>query len=276
MSESHLSFGTGRQLAYIDYLDALADFFILFKDIPGLKDKLQLAQTAVKAINQGEFPPTLHDMAVTETDIVATQAYVLARYPQQPEQGNALWEQLREALEQVDYCLQNIRDEFIEDFNLYAYLTPEFLGALSEELDGKATLEIMAGQGYLSAGLRALRPDQKIIATDNQDWQYQPVDAVAPVTLVENLDALAAIDKYGNQVEVILMSWAPDTSDIDWQVLQKIRQEHPEITFLVIGEFKGATDSEIFWQSATLNELDAINATRPPFDLIDEKIYRVS
>lgn len=275
MSESHLSFGTGRQLAYIDYLDALADFFILFKDIPGLKDKLQLAQTAVKAVNQGDFPPTLHDMAVTETDIAATQAYVLARYPQQPEQGNALWEQLREALEQVDYCLQNIRDEFIEDFNLYAYLTPTFLEALSEALAGKATLEIMAGQGYLSAGLRALRPDQTIIATDNQDWQYQPVDAVTPVTLVENLDALAAIDKYGNQVEVILMSWAPDTSDIDWQVLQKIRQEHPEITFLVIGEFMGATDSEIFWQSATLNELEAINATRPPFDLIDEKIYRV-
>lgn len=276
MSESHLSFGTGRQLAYIDYLDALADFFILFKDIPGLKDKLQLAQTAVKAVNQGDFPPTLHDMAVTETDVAATQAYVLARYPQQPEQGNALWEQLREALEQVDYCLQNIRDEFIEGFSLYAYLTPTFLGALSEELAGKATLEIMAGQGYLSAGLRALRPEQTIIATDNQDWQYQPVGAVTPVTLVENLDALAAIDKYGKQVDVILMSWAPDTSDIDWQVLQRIRQEHPEITFLVIGEFKGATDSEIFWQSATLNELDAINATRPPFDLIDEKIYRVS
>ncbi|SUP52562.1 Uncharacterised protein [Weissella viridescens] len=146
---------------------------------------------------------------------------------------------------------------------------------MSQYLNGRPTLEIMAGQGYLSAGLQALQPNQKLYVTDNQDWLNQPITAVQPVIDVESLSALEAIERYGTEVEVVLMSWAPDTSEIDWQVLQLLRQKYPSLEFLVIGERDGATDSRTFWQNAKLKDLTAINATRPQFDLIDEKIYRV-
>lgn len=275
MSEQQLSFGPGRQLEYIDYLDALADFLLEFQNVPTVKQKISLAQQSVRAINQGLYPPTLHAMEITSDDILAVQAAILARYPNDPEHGNQVWADQREVLEQVDYCLQNIRDEFIEDFNMYAYLTPQFLTALSQYLNGRPTLEIMAGQGYLSAGLQALQPNQKLYVTDNQDWLNQPITAVQPVIDVESLSALEAIERYGTEVEVVLMSWAPDTSEIDWQVLQLLRQKYPSLEFLVIGERDGATDSRTFWQNAKLKDLTAINATRPQFDLIDEKIYRV-
>ncbi|MBM7616806.1 hypothetical protein JOC36_000339 [Weissella uvarum] len=275
MSAETLSFGPGRQLMYIDYLDALADFLMLYQSIPGIKHKLERAYQAVALINQGQFPPTLFDMALTEADITEVETYVLNKYPTQADQGNALWTKLREPLEQVDYCLRNIRDEFIEDFNMYAYLTPKFLKAVSAYLAGRPTLELMAGQGYLSAGLKALNPDQTIITTDNQDWLNQPVTAVEPVIPVENLDAMTALERYGRQVEVVLLSWAPDTSDIDVKILAAMRGNYPEVEFLVIGEQDGATNSSQFWQVAKLTELTTLNQTRPQFDLIDEKIYQV-
>ncbi|RRG18569.1 SAM-dependent methyltransferase [Weissella viridescens] len=275
MSEQTLSFGAGRQLEYIDYLDALADFLLIFQKVPTVKQKITLAQHSVEAINKGQYPQTLHDMEISANDILAVQQTILNQFPDQPERGNKIWAEQREALEQVDYCLRNIRDEFIEDFNMYAYLTPDFLTDLSQHLNGRPTLEVMAGQGYLSAGLQALQPEQTIHVTDNRDWVNQPVTAVAPVVPVVAMDACQAIKQYGTDVEVVLMSWAPDTSEIDWEVLQLLRANYPDVEFLVIGEKDGATDSAIFWQNAHLTDLTQINATRPQFDLIDEKIYRV-
>ena len=74
------------------------------------------------------------------------------------------------------------------------------------------------------------------------------------------------------------MSWAPDKQETDWQVLQLLRQDYPNIHFLVIGEKDGATDSTAFWQNAQLSQdtdLQRVNQQLHSFDLIDEQIYTV-
>ena len=91
------------------------------------------------------------------------------------------------------------------------------------------------------------------------------------------MDAIAALDMYGENVSTVIMSWAPDTTDADWQVLQYIRdnQYRFDFDFIVIGEKDGATDSDVFWHEAELEEVPALNAHHQSFDLIDERVYLV-
>ena len=72
------------------------------------------------------------------------------------------------------------------------------------------------------------------------------------------------------------MSWSPDKVEIDWEVLQLLRNDYPEVKLLVIGEKNGATNSAKFWQNGQLTqdaELQKVNEHLHSFDLIDEQIY---
>lgn len=111
---------------------------------------------------------------------------------------------------------------------------------------------------------------------DSQAWVKENETGKHPVTKIEKLDALEAIKKYGDEVEYVIMSWAPDKGEIDWDVLQLLRSTYPEVKLLVIGEKDGATNSKKFWQEAQLSqddELQKVNANLHSFDLIDEQIY---
>ena len=85
------------------------------------------------------------------------------------------------------------------------------------------------------------------------------------------------IVKHGlKKIEYVIMSWAPDKGETDWDVLQLLRSEYPEVKLLVIGEKNGATNSKKFWQEAHLSQddtLSKVNANLHSFDLIDEQIY---
>ena len=68
------------------------------------------------------------------------------------------------------------------------------------------------------------------------------------------------------------------SGETDWEVLQLLRQDYPDIKFLVIGEKDGATNSKKFWQEAQLSQdedLQKVNQQLHSFDLIDEQIYLV-
>ncbi|MGN1279567.1 MAG: SAM-dependent methyltransferase, partial [Limosilactobacillus sp.] len=76
----------------------------------------------------------------------------------------------------------------------------------------------------------------------------------------------------------VIMSWAPDKGESDWEVLQLLRRDYPDVKFLVIGEKDGATNSKKFWQAAQLSQdtdLQKVNQQLHSFDLIDEQIYLV-
>lgn len=159
---------------------------------------------------------------------------------------------------------------------MWSYVNAPFAKALSEYLDGKPVLEIMAGNGYISKGLRNNNSSQKIYTTDSQAWVNENETGKHPVTEIEKLDAIAAIKKYGDQVDYVIMSWAPDKQETDWEVLQLLRQDYPDVKLLVIGEKDGATDSKKFWQNAQLSQdekLQKVNRQLHSFDLIDEQVY---
>lgn len=273
-----IRFGSGQQLTEMDYLGELLPYLDRYQNIPTMANLMQQAIDTLEQLNEGYLPAALPTMEVPESVIPELQNYVLAQYPDNADAGNALWLELTEPLEDIDFLLRHLRDALIEYFSMYGFVSSDFVRDLSAYTDGQPVLELMAGHGYISAGLKALVPAQKIIATDNEDWRTQPDPTSAkPVTDVENMDAIAALDMYGENVSTVIMSWAPDTTDADWQVLQYIRdnQYRFDFDFIVIGEKDGATDSDVFWHEAELEEVPALNAHHQSFDLIDERVYLV-
>lgn len=273
-----IRFGSGQQLTEMDYLGELLPYLDRYQNIPTMANLMQQAIDTLEQLNAGYLPAALPTMEVPESVIPELQNYVLAQYPDNADAGNALWLELTEPLEDIDFLLRHLRDALIEYFSMYGFVSSDFVRDLSAYTDGQPVLELMAGHGYISAGLKAIAPEQKIIATDNEDWRTQPDPTSAkPVTDVENMDAIAALDMYGENVSTVIMSWAPDTTDADWQVLQYIRdnQYRFDFDFIVIGEKDGATDSDVFWHEAELEEVPALNAHHQSFDLIDERVYLV-
>lgn len=273
-----IRFGSGQQLTEMDYLGELLPYLDRYQNIPTMANLMQQSIDTLEQLNEGYLPAALPTMEVPESVIPELQNYVLAQYPDNADAGNALWLELTEPLEDIDFLLRHLRDALIEYFSMYGFVSSDFVRDLSAYTDGQPVLELMAGHGYISAGLKAIAPAQKIIATDNEDWRTQPDPTSAkPVTDVENMDAIAALDMYGENVSTVIMSWAPDTTDADWQVLQYIRdnQYRFDFDFIVIGEKDGATDSDVFWHEAELEEVPALNAHHQSFDLIDERVYLV-
>ncbi|CAM4241974.1 SAM-dependent methyltransferase [Weissella hellenica] len=269
-----IRFDTGRQLTEIDYLSELLSYQTIFKSIKSINQLITTVSQVIKDINQGFLPQQLPVLEVTDTMISDVQKFILNKFPTQPAKGNALWGKMSEDLEAVDFLVRHLRDALIEYFSMYGYVSTPFIQDLSTYLAGEPVLELMAGHGYLSAGLRACNPTQTIIATDNQLWRDQPdITLYQPVTTVENMTGLAALEKYGEQVGVIITSWAPDTSTADWELLQVIRKNYSAKKLLVIGEYQGATNSKVFWQQAKLKPVLATH--HHTFDLIDEQVYEV-
>lgn len=177
-------------------------------------------------------------------------------------------------LEKFDHDLGEFRTYLQTRFGYWATITQDFVEQFPEQFPNHTFLELMAGNGYLSKGLRDLGVNS--ICTDDLSWTKHDQTGNQKVTEVEKLDALSALDKYGQDVDTVLLAWSPDREDIDYRVLQKIRQL--DIEFLVIGEKDGATNSEEFWKNAKLVDdprVDQLNKYYSRYDLVHDQVYLV-
>lgn len=125
-------------------------------------------------------------------------------------------------------------------------------------------LEIMAGSGMLSFALRDLGVE--VASTDNYDWTSK-IEGYEnwhrkPFTYVENIDAISAIEKYGKDVDFIIMSWPPYDEPIGNEVLLKMREINPNCKLIYIGEgYGGCTADDDFHNNAHMvKDADALLA----------------
>ena len=262
--------------SYIHQLERYGELFTDFSSIKFLINNVLLND---RLLRSGLLPQPLPKLLLPDDIQDTIFKQVNAQYPQGDPQGDQLWNQYSAALPKLDELLRNFRDYLEEHYGMWSYTNSSFTNALSKYLTGAPVLEIMAGNGYISKGLRNSNPHQTIYTTDSQAWVKENETGKHPVTTIEKLDAIAAIDKYGNDVDYVIMSWAPDKGEQDWEVLQHLRQHYPKLKFLVIGEKNGATDSKAFWDHAELaqpKDLQEVNQYLKTFDLIDEQIYLVN
>lgn len=177
-------------------------------------------------------------------------------------------------LEKFDHDLGEFRSYLQTRFGYWATITQDFVQAIKDEFPDQSFLELMAGNGYLSKGLRDL--DMETYCTDDLSWSKYNQTGNLKMTEVESLDALSALQKYGTKVDNVLIAWSPDREDIDYKILQAVR-ELP-VNLLVIGEKYGATDSKEFWDNATLVDdprIERINQKYSRYDIVHDQLYLV-
>lgn len=258
------------------YISTMTQYATLFNDFPTVKLLINNVLQADRLLQQGLLPQTLPTLLLPDDtqDVIFKRLNTL--YPADDPKGDRIWNQLSAALPDLDKKLRNFRDYLEEQYGMWAYISAPLAKDISDFVNGRPTLEVMAGNGYVSKGLRDNH--QNVIATDSLTWTKENETGRHPVTPVEALSADDAFQKYGDQVDVIIMVWSPDGLEIDWDLLQQIRQSPRSYDFIVIGEKEGATNSAKFWTNAKLVDSPAVkrlNAHFSHFDLVRDAVYLV-
>lgn len=128
----------------------------------------------------------------------------------------------------------------LNDEGYFARITKRTARDLATEIGNDTVLDPMAGKGF---GIKALREaGVRAIGSDDNSWDIS--------NGIEKLDALDSLEKYGDSVDYLLISWAPWGSEIDYDLLVMVRELYPHITIINIGEYKGCTGSRRFWETA--------------------------
>ncbi len=113
---------------------------------------------------------------------------------------------------------------------------------LANSIGELRVLEVMSGAGWLAKALR--HHGVNVVATDNMEWfKERSTRAQGPVTEVESLGAVEAVQKHGLSADILLMCW-PDSS-VDAMAASAWGPEKP---VYYIGERPGGcTGSERFF-----------------------------
>ncbi|MFC6182251.1 SAM-dependent methyltransferase [Lactiplantibacillus daowaiensis] len=201
-----------------------------------------------------------------------------AQYAMDDPKGDAEWNQLSAALPAVDQHLRDFRDYIEDQYGMWAYISAPFLKDLADFVGNGPVLEVMAGNGYISKGLKRLHPSQTVITTDSKAWTKEKDNQTGkqPVTSIEGLDAVSAFEKYAADIDYVIMAWSPDKLAIDWDLLQAMRASDHQVPLICIGEKYGATGSKAFWDHADYQAgpaIEQLNAHYRPFDLIHDQVY---
>ncbi|KRL22498.1 hypothetical protein [Lentilactobacillus kisonensis] len=259
------------------YIDQMLGYRTLFSDFPQIKFLINNVIESDHLIKAGLLPQDLPELLLP--DDIQDQIFnqINQRFDKNDPKGDEVWNQLTDALPKLDKQLRSYRDYLEAEYGMWAYISAPFVKDLADYIKPNAAVEIMAGNGAISKGLKDL--GVTVYPTDNLGWVAENQTGKHQMTPVEKLDALAAIQKYQNQVKYVIMSWSPDKSPIDVAVLNAVRSaNNDQLTLIVVGEKNGATNSTQFWQAANYIEPEAtkkLNRHHQPFDLIKDRVYLI-
>ncbi|USS88297.1 SAM-dependent methyltransferase [Fructilactobacillus hinvesii] len=258
------------------YIQRLQADRAAFNHYPEVKFLLNHALMADQLLQAGHLPQDIPNLTLPEDIQDRLYQRVNERFAMGDPNGDQEWDRISNLLPQVDKDLRSFRDYLEDHYGMWAYISSSFTQQLAKYLDGKPALEVMAGNGYITKGLR----DQKanVIGTDSLEWQRENETGKHQVTPIEKLSALDAYEKYKDQVDYIIMSWSPDGVPVDDELLTAIRNDGNLVQLIVIGEKDGATNSPAFWQHAEFVDdpgIKKLNQYLPHFDLIDDRVYLV-
>lgn len=269
-----------KKNATAPYIDQLLHFRDLFQNDPKVLVLINNVLEADRLLAAGLAPQQLPELQVPDDFQDELFQRINTTYAMDDPQGDAEWNQLSAALPKVDKLLRDFRDYIEDRYGMWAYISAPFLKDLADFVGQAPVLEVMAGNGYISKGLKRLHPHQTIITTDSKAWTKEAHNQTGkqPVTSIEGLDAVSAFNKYADQIKYVIMAWSPDKLTMDWDLLQAIRANDHDITLICLGEKHGATGSKQFWDHATYLDdpaVDQLNAHYRHFDLIHDAVYLI-
>lgn len=259
-----------------DYIQKMLQDRDLFSDYPQVKFLINNVIESDHLIKSGLLPQDLPELLLP--DDIQDQIFkkINSQFEKDDPKGDQLWNRLTDALPKLDKRLRCFRDYLEDQYGMWAYISAPFIKSLADYIGSNSVLEVMAGNGYISKGLQDA--GVTVYPTDSLEWVTENQTGKHQVTKVEKLDAVSAIKKYQNQVRYVIMSWSPDKSTIDSDVLEAVRASDQKIELIVIGEKNGATDSMKFWDQAHFikpENAKKLNEHHQPFDLIKDQVYLI-
>ncbi|UJF36609.1 response regulator [Paenibacillus hexagrammi] len=139
----------------------------------------------------------------------------------------------------VHYALK----EYFNEQGMFAFVSERWITPFVEWIGQRKVLEVMSGAGHIAYALRERGVD--IRATDDMTWaERRGWDLL---TKVERWDAVAAVDEFGPDVDIVLMSW-PYMDDTAFNVLERLHKVNPLALVVYIGEWGGCTADESFFK----------------------------
>lgn len=130
-----------------------------------------------------------------------------------------------------------LRNEFTK-MGMFGFVSWNWINPLAEWIGDRKCLEVMAGRGWLTRGLRDR--GTSIRATDDFSWhkedKYKRWENL--VTYVEELDAIESVEKYGKNVDILIMSW-PYMDDTAYEVIKTLYEVNPKAVVVYCGEGRG-------------------------------------
>jgi hypothetical protein len=144
-----------------------------------------------------------------------------------------------------------LRSKMIEKIG-FTLISNDWIIPLSKWIGDKRCIEVMAGCGSLTYALK--QQGVNIFATDDFSWKSGGDDGWNDTknywTDIENIDAIDAIQKYGNNIDIVFMSW-PYMDDTAYRVLLELRKVYKDAIIIYIGEGEcGCTADDDFFNEA--------------------------
>lgn len=147
----------------------------------------------------------------------------------------------------------NVRDKYIKSIG-FPLIAENWVKPLAKWIGKRPCLEVMAGTGYLSYALN--KYGVQIKATDNFSWSNK-FKTILP--MVEDIESVDAVRKYGKHIEFIICSW-PYMDEKATEILLTMREVNPKCRMIYIGEpWGGCTASDSFFEAAEICEVQGFN-----------------
>lgn len=259
------------------YIEQMKHYYHLFSHYMTIKFLINNVLESDRLLQKKQLPQDLPTLLLPDDIQNIIFKRVNKLYPKGNTRGDRLWNKYSEALPKLDKLLRSYREYLENEYGMWAYISAPFAADLAHFIGPKdRALEVMAGNGYVSKGLRD--HGVHVYCTDSLAWTKQNETGKHLVTNVEKLDAFSAFRKYQDKIKYIIMSWSPDGVPVDWQLLQAVRKSGRDIPMIVIGEKNGATNSKQFWQHAHFIQNDAVkklNRHHQSFDLMHDHVYLI-
>ena len=169
-----------KYLARLRYYDRMCG------NLPTVHQKIAQVQAVVKAYSRHEIPQEVPKLSFSAH-------YLELHMTKHPE------------LFELVSCLNDLRQVLIENFGIWHVFSRAWLASFKQQLKPGKTLVVMCGNAALAANL------SNVIAVDDFDWQAQDNTQPHPWCDVKRADALVAVQKYYQQVDNIILEWAPET-----------------------------------------------------------------
>lgn len=170
-----------KYLARLRYYDRMCG------NLPTVHQKIAQVQAVVKAYSGHEIPQEVPKLSFSAH-------YLELHMTKHPE------------LFELVSCLNDLRQVLIENFGIWHVFSQVWLASFKQQLKPGKTLVVMCGNAALAANL------PNVIAVDDFDWQAQDNTRPHPWCDVKRADALVAVQKYYQQVDNIILEWAPETT----------------------------------------------------------------